>query len=394
MHLLGKLTTSQALLNSTNVSLLAQRREYDATGQIITHPDEEFADGFGAGMMTGRVFVRAFKQPAGRYAILYAGFNAYTQHEQAAAGADLTSSIALHVQNPQPASFTAGFEVRQTPAGATGGSLGTWALSPCMNVSCTAGMDAVERGGRGSHHHSRHHGRTLWRGAWHLHLGASATDLGPCSEAFLRFSGLLPSGPSAQATAWSATHTTAGGSSDYKRWLLSTGLVQLLGLHVVSPPILLVMATSGTAGPAHLPLAFSARLPGSQPLTHSPPQGLASLQARCERAGPSTEVVKLTQEALPPALEWGEILVGMRAAPVNPADQYIARTGGVYGHAKNAPPFLAGQDGVGVVAKVSALPGGWKCGTHSSQCCSSGAGRLRLQRAVAWAMVYRTHANS
>ena len=153
MHLLANDITSQALLNSTNMSLLAQRREYDATGQIIRHPDEEFADGFGAGMTTGRVCVRAFKQPAGRHAILYAGFNAYKEHEQAAAGADLTSSIALHVQNPQPASFTAGFEVRHTLTGAIGGSLGTWALGPCMIVSCTAGMDAVEGGGRRSHHH-------------------------------------------------------------------------------------------------------------------------------------------------------------------------------------------------------------------------------------------------
>ena len=63
-------------------------------------------------------------------------------------------------------------------------------------------------------------------------------------------------------------------------------------------------------------------------------------------------MVQLTREALPPALEWGEVLVGMRAAPVNPADQHVARTGGVYGRAQIAPPFFAGQDGVGVVAKV------------------------------------------
>ena len=78
-----------------------------------------------------------------------------------------------------------------------------------------------------------------------------------------------------------------------------------------------------------------------------------SPQACCERAGPANEVIQLTPYALPPALEWGEILVSMRAAPVNPADLYIARTGGVFGRTEASLPFCAGQDGVGVVAKVS-----------------------------------------
>lgn len=43
-----------------------------------------------------------------------AGFKAFKEHEAAATEPDLTSSIALHVQNSQLASFTAGFEVSDT----------------------------------------------------------------------------------------------------------------------------------------------------------------------------------------------------------------------------------------------------------------------------------------
>ena len=80
-------------------------------------------------------------------------------------------------------------------------------------------------------------------------------------------------------------------------------------------------------------------------------------QARCMRAGPPSEVIQLAPEALPPALEWGEVLVSMRAAPINPADLYSARTGGLYAAAKASPPFFAGQDGVGVLAKVGCRQG-------------------------------------
>lgn len=42
----------------------------------------------------------------------------------------------------------------------------------------------------------------------------------------------------------------------------------------------------------------------------------------------------------------------MQYAPINPADMYTARTGGVYGDAQGTPPFVAGHDGVGCVTKV------------------------------------------
>ena len=38
--------------------------------------------------------------------------------------------------------------------------------------------------------------------------------------------------------------------------------------------------------------------------------------------------------------------------PINPADTYSARLGGIYGPDAATPPFVAGHDGVGVVAKV------------------------------------------
>lgn len=59
-------------------------------------------------------------------------------------------------------------------------------------------------------------------------------------------------------------------------------------------------------------------------------------------------------ELLPAALEWGEVLVSMQYAPIIPADIYTVRSGGVYGDTQSALPFIAGHDGVGVVAKVTA----------------------------------------
>ena len=46
------------------------------------------------------------------------------------------------------------------------------------------------------------------------------------------------------------------------------------------------------------------------------------------------------------------MLVSMQFAPVNPADLYTARTGGMYGDTQSTPPFVAGHDGVGFVTKV------------------------------------------
>lgn len=65
--------------------------------------------------------------------------------------------------------------------------------------------------------------------------------------------------------------------------------------------------------------------------------------------------MELISEPLAATLEWGEVLISMQFAPINPADLYTARTGGMYGDAQSAPPFVAGHDGVGFVTKVRHL---------------------------------------
>ena len=67
-------------------------------------------------------------------------------------------------------------------------------------------------------------------------------------------------------------------------------------------------------------------------------------------------MLSLSTEALPAALEWGQVLVSIRAAPINPADLYTNQTGGLYGSEAANTPFVAGHDGVAVVVKVG---GAW-----------------------------------
>lgn len=73
---------------------------------------------------------------------------------------------------------------------------------------------------------------------------------------------------------------------------------------------------------------------------------------RCKEAGKPKEVLSMALETLPKELEWGQVLVSMRYAPINPADLYSVWTGGMYGNEAVTPPFTAGHDGVGVVQKV------------------------------------------
>lgn len=73
---------------------------------------------------------------------------------------------------------------------------------------------------------------------------------------------------------------------------------------------------------------------------------------RCKAPGQPKEVLEMEPEAIPGQLEWGEVLVSMRAAPINPADLDAIQTGGVFGQDQAKSPFLAGLDGVGVVAKA------------------------------------------
>ena len=76
------------------------------------------------------------------------------------------------------------------------------------------------------------------------------------------------------------------------------------------------------------------------------------IQVKCNKAGPPQESLELVQEPLAATLEWGQVLVSMQFAPINLADFYTARTGGMYGDAQSTPPFVAGHDGVGFVTKV------------------------------------------
>ena len=58
-------------------------------------------------------------------------------------------------------------------------------------------------------------------------------------------------------------------------------------------------------------------------------------------------------EALPAELEWGQVLVSLRAVPVNPADLHTIQTGGSYAGTRRQPPFVIGHDGIGVVMQAS-----------------------------------------
>jgi trans-2-enoyl-CoA reductase len=76
-------------------------------------------------------------------------------------------------------------------------------------------------------------------------------------------------------------------------------------------------------------------------------------QARFKTLGKPKESLELVCEPIPQALEWGEVLVSIRAAPINPADLYDVQTGGQR-DAVDAmkTPFVAGNDGLGFVVKV------------------------------------------
>lgn len=50
-------------------------------------------------------------------------------------------------------------------------------------------------------------------------------------------------------------------------------------------------------------------------------------------------------DPLPGELQWGEVLISIRYAPINPADIYSIQTGGAYGQEFVDPPFVAGHDG-------------------------------------------------
>ncbi|QDZ23160.1 trans-2-enoyl-CoA reductase [Chloropicon primus] len=83
-----------------------------------------------------------------------------------------------------------------------------------------------------------------------------------------------------------------------------------------------------------------------------PLPSIRAYQARVKSLGKPKESLELVCEPIPQALEWGEVLVSMRAAPLNPADLYDVQTGGPHGIEALKTPFIAGNDGVGTIVKV------------------------------------------
>lgn len=64
------------------------------------------------------------------------------------------------------------------------------------------------------------------------------------------------------------------------------------------------------------------------------------------------EAVKLCSTSLPAELEWGQVLVSMKYAPIDAADVYSTAMGGLYGSATATPPYVVGHHGIGTIFKV------------------------------------------
>jgi len=80
---------------------------------------------------------------------------------------------------------------------------------------------------------------------------------------------------------------------------------------------------------------------------------IKAYQVSCKDLGKPKDVLELNSEAIPAELEWGEVLVNVRAAPMNPGDLYNVHMGGAGSpDAASKPPFVAGNDALGVVVKV------------------------------------------
>ena len=83
-----------------------------------------------------------------------------------------------------------------------------------------------------------------------------------------------------------------------------------------------------------------------------PPPNTHLVQVTCKAFG-KPDALSVESDPIPRELEWGQVLVSIRAAPVSPADLYNARVGS-WGMRTDPlePPFVVGNDGVGVVVKV------------------------------------------
>ncbi|KAK3281133.1 hypothetical protein CYMTET_11062 [Cymbomonas tetramitiformis] len=79
---------------------------------------------------------------------------------------------------------------------------------------------------------------------------------------------------------------------------------------------------------------------------------IEAFEVKCADLGKPKDSLELKSEAIPVELEWGEVLVNVRAAPINPGDLYAVQMGGAGSPDACKPPFVAGNDGMGVVVKV------------------------------------------
>lgn len=74
-------------------------------------------------------------------------------------------------------------------------------------------------------------------------------------------------------------------------------------------------------------------------------------QLQCPDAHVTPPSTCVLVASLPPL----QVYVEMRVVPVTPADVYTMRLGGLYDDQSREPPFVAGHEGVAVVAKVGGL---------------------------------------
>ena len=79
-----------------------------------------------------------------------------------------------------------------------------------------------------------------------------------------------------------------------------------------------------------------------------------SHQVCIEKAVRDVNSLHTSASVMPSALEWGQVMVEMRYAAINPADFYTLRFG-TYGYEPAAFPYTCGHDGIGVVAKVTVI---------------------------------------
>lgn len=84
-----------------------------------------------------------------------------------------------------------------------------------------------------------------------------------------------------------------------------------------------------------------------------PLPNIRAYQVVCNGHGPARDVLELSSEPVPGELEWGEVLINIRAAAINPGDLSAVEAGKAEGGGEApSPPYVAGSGAIGVVVKV------------------------------------------